>query len=639
MASLVDGWRRAPTRAVLLLLLVVGIGCAKKGLAEIRPPAGRKVLLLAIDGLDYDVLKPVLPQVPKLVDLRKHGLLVPLYGERASMDPYSIGLDPAESWTTLATGFSPTRSTDSGGAHGVRNLTVPCKGRYEELPVTSQHRRSMNFWDVLGAAGVKSAICGWWSTWPAEPVNGYLVSDRWFLEKFGLSAFGPAGRVDLPSMPEDYRHGAQHLTWPEALGDELAAALKPKVTQPGGDIFKALAGLQATATGETLRSLRQVEQSMRTDFAVKDALVALLKKDPEIRFATCYLDSLDVASHLFWMHVAPQNWIQNMDPTIRAKLPKNFQQYQNVLPMVAITMDRLVKELCEAMGPDALVMIVSDHAVQEDPEAGNRDFSLNPLLEKLDLLARAPDGSIDWKKTKCFDHTGWPRNIIRYVAMNFEGEWPHGFVPAGSPLERTLRWSEVQDSLMKVKISRNYQDASGMVKNDFILSCRMGDNDSIFVIFQLLPGDTNVILPSGVSFPLGEIFPLLPSSGRHAEPGSLLLSYPGELGERQAKRGLPMGKSGAFSRHVAPLVLALFGIPASERDDESGPNADYLYWLLDLEEAQRISVMPHLSSYEEAVGFADPARPLGKRRAELHAMLEGMGYDFESSRSWEVVPK
>jgi predicted AlkP superfamily phosphohydrolase/phosphomutase len=641
-----------PARATLALLLAALPACERTGLADVEP-LDRKVLFLGIDGLDYGILKPVLEHgdAPALADLRRRGILVPLIGERANIDPYSTGVDPAESWTTIATGFPPTRIAERGGANGVRNVTVPVKGRYEELPVTSQHRRLPNFWDVLSAAGVRCAIVGWWSTWPAEPVNGFLVSDRFFLERFGLTGFGPAGRVDLPPVPASYRQGALHLTWPEALSDELFRELEPGVRSPSVPLVPWLGQARAAARDATTRdSLAQVEQALRTDLAVKESLLAILRRDPSIRFAACYLDALDVASHLFWMHIDPQAWLQHKDPAIRRKLPQDHRAYSTVIPAVAMAIDRIVKELCDAMGQDAIVLLVNDHTLEPDVEAANRDFSLNGMLEELGFLARGPDGSIDWARSVCFDHTAWPRVYRRDLALNVEGEWPQGCVRLESPQERAVHWRRVQETLMKVKVSPPYPLTDKTTRDDLFWKCEMGEADSHFTIVPILRGDVKLKLPArevvrndvavklpAREFTMDQLFPPRPTSARHSDPGMLLLSYAGERGERHGRRGVPMGKGGGQSRHVAPLVLGLFGIPCSQREDESASNADFLYWILDLEEAQRLVLMPRVESYEERVRFQDPTSLLGGRRRELERYVRELGYDFESARTLEQL--
>ena len=626
--------RGALRRALPWLLLGAAAACAKTKFEQIRPH-DRRVLVLAIDGLDFETLKPLFDsgQLPALAELRRRGLRVPLVGDRASPDPASVGLDPAMSWTTIATGFPAIRLAEGGASHSVRNVVVPVKGSYADYPATSQHRRLPNFWDVLGAAGVRCAIVGWWTTWPAEPVNGHLVTDRFFLEKFGLGPFGPAGRVDLPAVPADWRRGASHLTWPEELSDALAAELDGKVKSPEWPVFRQLRELAASARDSpgapTRRHLQQVEQALRTDHAVKEALLALLAKDPSIRFAACYLDALDVATHLFWMHIDPQPWLQHKDPAIRRKLPADFRAYAGMVPMVAAAIDRMVKELCDAMGPESVVLVVTDHAMTSDTETTNRDFSLDRLSEALGLLARAPDGSIDWSRTICFDRTPWETGFVRRLSINFKGEWPQGCVELPSPADRVLRWREVQAKVLGARLVAPFSPPGMAVQDDVVWDWTMGEGDSYVTLVPMFPGDTRIRLPDGRQVTFEQLFPQRPTSGRHADPGMLLLAYPGALGERNGRRGIPMGKGGGFNRQVAPLVLALYGIPCSRREDESAATADFLYWMLDFEEAQRMVLMPRVESYAARVRFDDPESLLGGRRRELARELRAMGFTFE----------
>lgn len=633
--------RRSISSLASCCALVAALGaCGKPQFADVKP-LDRKVLFVGIDGLDYEIMKPVLKRgmLPKLAELQRRGIVVPIYGEHVSRDPRSGGLDPAVSWTTIATGFPAARATDEGTVHGVRDVVVPRKGRYDELPATSQHRLLPTFWDVLGAAGVKCAIVGWWTTWPAEPVNGTLVSDRFFLEKFGLGPFGPPGRVDLPAVAEEYRRGAQHLTWPDELAEPLAQELRPRIETPSEPILEALGQFEKIALNNkkdgagTAAQLRELIQAVRTDCAVKDTLVGLLAKDPSIRFASCYLDSLDVATHYFWKNIDAQPWIQSSEPSIRAKLTSDYKAYAAVMPLMAAAIDSLVAQLCAAIGPDAIVILANDHTLQPDDDPANRDFRLDPLLEELGLLVRGADGAVDWPRTTCFDRTLWPGAYVRNLALNVEEDWPQGSVKAKTPQERTIRWQEAQRKLRGVKVDPPWSMVQGGPKSDdLFFDCQNVGVDTQVTVVPTLPGHTKVKLPARV-LTIDQLFPPRPTSGRHADPGMLLLAYPGAIGELQGKRGIPMGKGGALNRHIAPLVLALFGIPGSLRPDETGSNPDMLFWMLELGEAQRMTLQPRVESYDALVRFSDPSSPLGRRRIELTSYVEGLGYDLARYRS------
>lgn len=628
---------------LLSLLLALPSGCAKRDLADLEPKP-RKVLLIGVDGFDYEMMKPLFDagQLKKLAELRTRGILVPLLGEQATLDPHSVGLDPAESFTTIATGLPPTKTgngdnkADIVRGHGVRDLTVPIVQGYERAPVTSAHRQAPNFWDVLSAVGVKCAVTNWPATWPSEPLDGYLVTDRFFLEKLNLGPFGPAGRVDLPTIDPAFRQHGQHLTWPADLADrhagELAAALNGKLPP----IFDAMKRLQSIATdAPTLRNLKQLEQSLRTDFAAKQSLQTLLKADPSIQFAACSLDSFDVACHLFWMNIQPDGWLRHASPAMRAKVPADFKKFADVIPMAAIALDAMVRDLCDAMGPDTTVLLVTDHALMPELELSNRDFNLNRLFEEVGLLKRLPDGSIDWAQTTCFDRTTWPTHFIRHVSINFAGEWPQGWIPKPTAQERAVRWREIQQKLVSLPIDRNWRDADGGIHNSLFWDVKMGDEDSHFILFSTLPAETQVTFPDGKLLGLSTLFPLRYTYAKHTRAGDkmgmLLLSYPGEQGDAYGKRGVPMGKGGGRSYQIAPLVLGLYGIPLPEARDEATPTADFLYWMLDVREAQEMALMPRVASYEALVRFADPQSPLGAHRARMRDYVQSLRYSFDSA--------
>ena len=84
------------------------------------------------------------------------------------------------------------------------------------------------------------------------------------------------------------------------------------------------------------------------------------------------------------------------------------------------------------------------------------------------------------------------------------------------------------------------------------------------------------------------------------------------------------------SLHVAPLVLGLFGLPLPLDKRETTPTADFLYWMLDVSEAQEMAIMPRVPDYESLVRFNDATGELGARRAEFRKYVEGLDYTFDT---------
>jgi predicted AlkP superfamily phosphohydrolase/phosphomutase len=156
-----------------LALLAVGLGvwnCAGAG----EKPRD-KVLLIGVDAGEWDVLGPLLDQqrLPAFGDMRAHGAS----GRLRSLEP--LTKSPII-WASIATGKVPEK-------HGISDFFVKRnekaraaakKDREEgEAPSTSNLWRARPVWDIVGSLGRKVAVVGWWTTWPAQPVNGSMISD------------------------------------------------------------------------------------------------------------------------------------------------------------------------------------------------------------------------------------------------------------------------------------------------------------------------------------------------------------------------------------------------------------------------------------------------------------------------------
>lgn len=611
---------------VLLAASCMLVGACSRELSDVKP-IDRKVLFVGIEGLDLEMVKMSLRErMPRLAELMGRGMAIPLLGEHATMDPASVGVDPARSWTTIATGAPPNRSgSDRGAAHGITELLTRVRGSYDDVPVTAEHRKLPAMWDILSAAGVRCAIVNWWTTWPAESVNGWLVSDRFLLDRFELGPFGPAGRVDIPPVDASYRHGAKYLTWPDALADELAAQLKPSLERPPHPVFPQLqTWLSKANDAGTHADLLSLKQALQGDWLAKEAAVALLRKDPAIRFCACHLDALDVACHGFWKHIDASRWQHDPDPAIRAQLRPDFRNFSDVIPSVAAAIDSMLGELIDAMGRDAVVLLASDHGMQPDLDRANRDFNLDRLLEDVGLLVRDPKGNIDWTKTKVFDHPDWPPRFGRVLSMNFAGDWPQGFVKGDTAEERNDAWESIRTQLFGLKVEPPWKASNGRTYKGIFWGSDVNGWDVEFAVYQSFVADATVQMPAGER-KLAQYFPPRRSSAKHSDPGVLFVAYPGADGVAFAKRQPPLGKDAALAVHVAPFVLSLFGIPRSSNEDESSASADMLFWMLEREEAHRVAI-GRVESYAATLKRDDPSSPLGARRAELRKYVEELGY-------------
>ena len=172
-------------------------------------PTGLRVRVVAIDGLEQRMTAQMAArgEMPRLAELLAKGA-------RGTLKPEPEQV-PAIVWTTIATGRGPE-------AHGIRaagprrlpGMAAPVPlaanggwsaglARVADLarltrtePPTAVLRSAKTFWNIASDKGLRVGIVNWWASWPADPVNGFVVSDRTFLK---LSKGGAPDREVAPA--------------------------------------------------------------------------------------------------------------------------------------------------------------------------------------------------------------------------------------------------------------------------------------------------------------------------------------------------------------------------------------------------------------------------------------------------------
>jgi predicted AlkP superfamily phosphohydrolase/phosphomutase len=177
--------RRGPRLAVLAAVLAaVAAGAGAWLLRRDAPPRAVPLLVIGIDGAEWRVLRHMwrdgeLPNLRRLAFRGTTATLATAYNASPVI------------WTTIATGVTPAE-------HGITDFVVP--GPHGDVPITSTLRRVPALWTMLTKAHRRVSVFGWWGSWPAEDVNGVVVTDRALL--FDLEArVSPQGY--LPRLAED----------------------------------------------------------------------------------------------------------------------------------------------------------------------------------------------------------------------------------------------------------------------------------------------------------------------------------------------------------------------------------------------------------------------------------------------------
>ena len=162
-------------------------------LPRIRPP--HPTLFIGLDAADWMVMDRLIAagRLPRLAALKQRSAWGPIVSEEPMLSPIL--------WTSIATGKRPEK-------HGVLEFTSHDPATGVEGPVTSDHRRVKALWNILSERGRSVGFVGWWATFPAEWVEGVLVSERISYQLFGMEGkfSGMPGLISpFPSVPASFR--------------------------------------------------------------------------------------------------------------------------------------------------------------------------------------------------------------------------------------------------------------------------------------------------------------------------------------------------------------------------------------------------------------------------------------------------
>jgi hypothetical protein len=259
-------------------------------------PTGLRVRVVAVDGLERRMAEHLVAQgrMPALEALLASGARARLRAE-----PERV---PAIVWTTIATGRGPeAHGIQSADARRIAGLRTPVSLDAERGPFASALgaaadflrltrpqppsavlRSVKTFWNVASDKGLRVGVVNWWATWPADPVNGFLVTDR---AAFKLEKGGPPDREVHP--PEAFarlaplldQDGADHARRLDRFHVDAARLLRADAPPdlevlylPGLDIFTMQQLGEAPASD--LAGLDAKLAAVRERYAVVDGLLA-----------------------------------------------------------------------------------------------------------------------------------------------------------------------------------------------------------------------------------------------------------------------------------------------------------------------------------------------------------------------------
>jgi len=296
-----------------------------------------KIAILGLDGADWEIIDPLIAkgELPNLARLKSRGA----WGNMKTMMPW---LSPLL-WTSVATGKPPEE-------HGIVDFLVEDKTTGKAVPVSSRWRKVKALWNIFTDAERPSAFIAWWATWPSEPVDGFMVSDRVAYSLFGF----------VKSEPEPA--GA---TWPAGYFQEIRSRIVSDRSIPLEDVRRfadvspaEFAELRRkveadpkSAYQEPINHLTKILAGQRTYQAI--ALDILKRGQPDL--FSIYYEGIDEVCHRFAHYMPPK-----MDMVTAAE----YGRYHEVVARYYRYQDDLLGEILARLSPDTVVLVLSDHGFQ-----------------------------------------------------------------------------------------------------------------------------------------------------------------------------------------------------------------------------------------------------------------------------------
>lgn len=322
--------RSRPTRWIIGLVALAAVSAAVVYVARtgLLDPPVRRVIVVGLDAADWQLLDPYMADgtMPNLARLAREGRTGVLRSFKPHLSPLI--------WTTMMTGTSPLR-------HRILDFLRFNPATGEREAITSDERMEKAVWEMANDHGREAAVLGLWATHPAEPIRGFMVSDRLF-------AF-----LRREDVPVDVVHPPGERA---RLLDELARTERD-VSLPALQAYlpwltaSEYERLQASGNpyAHPATMLRRI--LVETRLYHRLAVDWIRRRQPALSIV--YFQGTDSIGHVFAAYAPPRQ------PEID---PADFERYSRVPAAYFAEVDGLLGEyraLAEAT--NATLLLVSDH--------------------------------------------------------------------------------------------------------------------------------------------------------------------------------------------------------------------------------------------------------------------------------------
>jgi hypothetical protein len=342
-------------------------GCSKTETVETtveRAP----MIMFAVDGMEWEVMKPLIAdgKLPNMERLMKRGV----YGYLLSMQPtYSAVI-----WTSVATGKIPQK-------HGILHFVYEqqVRGGKEYRYYTSGHRKTKAFWNILSDYMLDVDCIGWWMTYPAERVNGVMVTQT--------NTTGVLRNPQRALWKGALLKGVEDQVYPPEMQNQVMTLLEA-VDRDLDSITDGIFGRPPhPLNGFSQLMWDQAQWAFRADATYVRVAKDIIERGMNFDLMALYLGGPDVAGHRFWRYGYPEEFANPPDA-------EQIENFGSIIGDHYIYVDSIIGDILEMLPPETDVLVVSDHGMHAINE--NRVFNKDdpPLYTNSAHHLDAPAGII-----------------------------------------------------------------------------------------------------------------------------------------------------------------------------------------------------------------------------------------------------
>ncbi|MCK4511254.1 alkaline phosphatase family protein [bacterium] len=325
---------------VVVALAVVFHGRRPDPVDDVRiPETSSRILIVGIDGLDWSRVNRLADEgrMPNVARMRSEGSSGTLHSIRPFVSPTI--------WTCIATGKTEAK-------HGISGFVVNAPNPSDASLSSSNMRKVKAIWQILSAAERSVGVIGWLVTYPADVVNGYLISSHVTL------ALSAKREARAPNQTDDW---LSEGIYPEGLWSEVADNVYHEE-----DVSDAIIESFIATSMDRARQEEKVRTSSLAKFYAADMTsLTLARHFFETRpadFSAVYFRGSDITSHFFWRFMEPESWKRELSA-------EAIETFSPVVERYYALADSLLGELLDLVDDDTVVVLLSDHGF-----AGHRGY-------------------------------------------------------------------------------------------------------------------------------------------------------------------------------------------------------------------------------------------------------------------------